>query len=57
MNYHILNDAGQIIASFMHECDRDVCRRAFDEFYSNCEFTDKDEDKIQQHDEDEKIVL
>ena len=33
MKYHIKNKAGTKIASFEHECDRDVCLDTFIDFY------------------------
>ncbi len=35
MNYHIKNQAGNTIASFEHECDRNVCFGAFMDFYGD----------------------
>lgn len=35
MEYHIKNQAGDIIASFEHEPDRDVCFNAFEDFYGD----------------------
>ena len=35
MEYQIKNKAGDIIASFEHECDRDVCLDAFMDFYGD----------------------
>jgi hypothetical protein len=37
MEYHIVNDK-VIIASFINECDRDVCLHAFKETYTDCKF-------------------
>ncbi len=39
MNYHIKNDKGDIIASFVNECDRDYCRDALSEVFPDCEFS------------------
>ena len=33
MRYHIKNMAGDTIASFKHECDRDICFDAFRDYY------------------------
>jgi len=33
MKYHIKNQAGDIIASFEHEDDRDVCFAVFEDYY------------------------
>ena len=33
MEYHITNKAGDKIASFEHECDRDICLDAFNDYY------------------------
>ena len=35
MEYHIKNKAGDAIASFEHECDRDVCFDAFNDYYGD----------------------
>ena len=33
MGYHILNPDGSKVASFEHECDRDLCFDAMEEYY------------------------
>lgn len=42
MEWHILNDDGDRIASFVHEPDRDVALQAFQDYYSDCEFSTED---------------
>lgn len=43
MEWHILNESGDRIASFEHEPDRDVCLGAFEDYYFDCEFSTEDE--------------
>ncbi len=38
MRYHIKDDKGSIIASFMYEHDRDTCQDALNEEFDDCEF-------------------
>ena len=38
MKYHICNEAGDIIASFLHESDRDYCKETLEDIYDDCEF-------------------
>ena len=35
MEYHIKNQAGNKIASFEHECDRDLCLDEFMDYYGD----------------------
>ena len=35
MNYHIKNPAGDTIASFEHECDRNACFNAFEDYWGD----------------------
>ena len=39
MNYHIKNERGDIIASFVNECNRDYSFEALCEAFPDCEFT------------------
>ena len=43
MEYHILNERGQIIASFVNEYDRGVCLDALEEVFPDCRFSTKDD--------------
>ncbi|KKK75949.1 hypothetical protein LCGC14_2868610 [marine sediment metagenome] len=38
MKYHIKNDSGDIIASFVNECDRDYCQDALSDVFDDCKF-------------------
>ncbi len=38
MEYHIKNDRGIIIASFINDYDRDCCQDALNEEFDDCEF-------------------
>ena len=38
MKYHIKNDKGNIIASFVNEYDRDYCQDALSIMFEDCEF-------------------
>jgi len=38
MEYHINNQQGDTIASFLHESDRDHCKETFEDMYDDCEF-------------------
>ena len=38
MRYHIKNDTGDIIASFVNECDRNYSQDALSEMFDDCEF-------------------
>lgn len=44
MNYHILNAAGDKIASFENESDRDLCLDTFVAVYFDCKFDIKDDE-------------
>ena len=35
MEYHIKNQAGDTIASFEHECDRDICVDALVDYFGD----------------------
>ena len=35
MEYHIKSKAGDIIVSFSHECDRDLCYDTFMDYYGD----------------------
>lgn len=37
MRYHIKNESGSIIASFVNECDRDYSLDALSEVFDDCE--------------------
>ena len=39
MDYHIVNEAGDRIASFVNECDRDYCLDTLQEVFPDCTFT------------------
>jgi len=46
MKYHILNERGDRIASFVTNNDRDICLDAFEEVFPDCVFdtcTEEDE--------------
>lgn len=44
MEYHVKNKAGETIASFEHEADRDVCYDALTEYWGDdCELDSVDE--------------
>ena len=44
MNYHILNDEGKTIASFIEKADRDVCFDAMNDYWGeDCNLTTKDD--------------
>jgi len=38
MNYHILNERGDKIASFVNAYDRDLCLDVFEETFPDCKF-------------------
>ena len=44
MKYHILDEKDEIIASFIHKDDRDICLDALEDYW-NVAFEPKDEDK------------
>jgi len=39
MNYHIKNEQGDIIASFVNECDRDYSLDALEDVFDDYKFT------------------
>ena len=43
MRYHIKNEAGKIIASFMYECDRSYSLDVLNEMFPDCELTEYDD--------------
>ena len=43
MKYHILNQQGDIIASFEHAADRDICLDALADYWEDHEFATKDD--------------
>ena len=43
MRYHIKNEAGNIIASFVYECDRGYAFDVLNETFSDCELTEYDD--------------
>ena len=43
MKYHIKAKTGEAIASFEHECDRDMCLDTFEEWHPDCEFDKVDD--------------
>jgi hypothetical protein len=45
MEYHILNDNGDKIASFMNAYDRNMCLDAFEETFPDCKFIIEGEDE------------
>ena len=45
MQWHITLKEGQIIASFEHEGDRDMCLDALEEAYPDCKFDTKDDEE------------
>lgn len=42
MNYHIMNQQGNKIASFVSEDDRDFCMDALADYYEDCVFEGAD---------------
>lgn len=44
MKHHILNQDGDIIASFVNKFDREVCLDALEEEFPDCEFSIKDDE-------------
>ncbi len=38
MRYHIKNESGNIIASFVNEGDRDYCQDALSDVFDDCGF-------------------
>ena len=43
MRHHIKNDKGDIIASFVNECDRDYSLDTLNEIFADCELLAYDE--------------
>jgi len=46
MEFHILNEKGEVIASFRNEHDRGVCLDALQEYFNDCDFDVWDGDCI-----------